>query len=75
MSKTKLILSREEEGTLIDGLNFMRGYLDMIYNSCLALDGLENLDSEGLMSITGDARMKLNAVKDVFDRLNAGEGN
>ena len=53
------------------GLSFLKGFLDMLYNTCDADDGLENTDPEGLMVIISEAQLRLKIVHDALDRLKA----
>ena len=61
----------DTETTLIEGLGFLRGFLDMLYNTINADDGLENMDEGGFLSITIVAREKLATIEAAFKRLNA----
>jgi hypothetical protein len=64
-------VSYDDETLLIDGLGFLRGFLDMLWGVAFADDGLENLDSGGFISITGIAREKLESVEAIFEKMTA----
>ncbi|MEN6622627.1 MAG: hypothetical protein ABFD50_13880 [Smithella sp.] len=59
--------ARDAEQAFIDCFGFLRGFLDMLYNTCLADDGLENTGADGLMALIIEAKHRLEMAESKWD--------
>lgn len=72
--KLQGIFTLDEERKVMSALLFVRGFLDLLYGAALSDDGLENIDPNGFITLTGEARDRIDYVKELFNKLNNPQG-
>lgn len=69
MGKAVAVVTKEKDRSLelSLGLSFVRGYLNLLYNSISSEDGLEHMDRDGLLTLTMEAERKLGIVEEIVE--------
>lgn len=72
--KLQRIFTLDEEGEVMSALLFVRGFLDLLYGAALSDDGLENIDPDGFLTLTTEARDRIDCIKELLNKLNNPQG-
>ena len=60
------VLTADQESALIEGLGFLKGFLQMLDHTCRCDDALELMDRDGLQEVNMEAIQRLKKMEVAF---------